>query len=48
MEKDVYDSEMEKLRKLKKLSHLSYKSYMFPDGNGHEINVELIKRLSKY
>lgn len=41
LEKDIYDSEMGKLGALK------YKSYMFPDGNGHEINADLIDKIAK-
>lgn len=40
MEKDIYDSEMEKLGVSK------YKSYMFPAGNGHEINADLINKIA--
>lgn len=40
MEKDIYDSEMEKLGASK------YKSYMFPNGNGHEINKDLINKIA--
>jgi len=40
MEKDIYDYEM------KQLGDINYKSYMFPDGNGHEINKNFIDKIA--
>ena len=47
MEKDVYDTEMRQLGKIKDVE-LKYKSYMFPNGNGHEINADLIDKIAKH